>query len=209
MSFPITIVSCVLLVTLVFNIASAVACLLIRIPVTEFGMGYGRKLLQFRHRSCRFSLGALPTGGFVAFDLEALNSRSLLQRLFVVGFGSLATILSGLLILGINLGLHYFGNAFTSIISGALDPLGTGKELVQRFADLSDVSFVKSLGVFFMVASAYNLIPARVSTGGRLLAEVSRSWFPARIARVCDVVGLTAVCLLTIAWAVAIIAHFL
>lgn len=209
MSFIITFVSCILLVAFVFNLASAMALLSIRIPVTEFGLGCGPKLFQFYCRSCRFSLGALPFGGFVAFDVEALQRRSLLQRLFAAGFGSLATILAGLLILGINLGFHHLVGAFTSLISGALDPLGTGRELVDRFADLSAVSFLNALGVFFMVSSAHNLLPARIVTGGRLVAEICRSWFPASIANVCDIVTIISFYLLAISWAVAIIAHFL
>ena len=209
MSFAITIASCLLLIALVFNLASAAACVSMRIPVTEFGIGYGPKILQFHWRSCRFSLGALLCGGFIAFDQEAFDSRSLLRRLFVAGFGLLATIFCGFLILGISLGFHYFLGAFANLISGALDPLGAGRALVDRFANLSAASFVNALGVFFMVSSAHNLLPSRAVTGGRLLAEISRSWLPASIARVSNFVGMALFLLFTLAWAVAIVAHFL
>src|ERR1043165_6983383 len=57
------------------------------VPVRRMGLGWGPKLfgVQLREVDCHIHL--LPVGAYVQMDMKALQSKSLLQQLFVLGAG--------------------------------------------------------------------------------------------------------------------------
>ena len=63
------------------HLAAAFAC---RVPATELGLGWGRKLFGFRLGTVEYKLHALPIGAYVRLDMEELQRRSLVQQVFVL-----------------------------------------------------------------------------------------------------------------------------
>ena len=57
------------------------------VPVTQLGLGWGPKILQYKFDSLDCQLRLLPIGAFVRMDMRALQLRSLNQQLFVLGAG--------------------------------------------------------------------------------------------------------------------------
>jgi membrane-associated protease RseP (regulator of RpoE activity) len=57
------------------------------VPIKQAGFGWGPKLFGIRLSKVDCQLRLLPVGAYVQMDLVALQSRPLLQQLFVLGAG--------------------------------------------------------------------------------------------------------------------------
>jgi len=64
-----------------------VAARLCKIPVSQAGLGWGPKLLGVRVNEVDCNLRLLPLGAYIQMDMIVLQSRPLLQQLFVLGAG--------------------------------------------------------------------------------------------------------------------------
>ena len=87
-----------------------VAARLCKIPVTQAGLGWGPKLLGVRVNQVDCNLRLLPLGAYIRMDMIVLQSRPLLQQLFVLGAGivvnlALAALTWGTLFGALNLAL--------------------------------------------------------------------------------------------------------
>ena len=57
------------------------------VPIKQAGLGWGPKLLGVRVSKVDCQLRALPVGAYIQMDMVALQTRPLLQQLFVLGAG--------------------------------------------------------------------------------------------------------------------------
>src|SRR5918999_1773621 len=57
------------------------------VPIKQAGLGWGPKLFGVRVSTVDCQLRLLPVGAYVQMDMIALQSRPLLQQLFVLGAG--------------------------------------------------------------------------------------------------------------------------
>jgi len=57
------------------------------VPIKQVGLGWGPKLYGMRVSNVHCQLRLLPVGAYVQMDMAALQSRPLLQQLFVLGAG--------------------------------------------------------------------------------------------------------------------------
>jgi membrane-associated protease RseP (regulator of RpoE activity) len=57
------------------------------VPIKQIGLGWGPKLYGRRVSNVHCQLRLLPFGAYVQMDMAALQSRPLLQQLFVLGAG--------------------------------------------------------------------------------------------------------------------------
>jgi membrane-associated protease RseP (regulator of RpoE activity) len=76
------------------HLLAARACL---VPVTEFGLGWGRKLIGFRAGGVEYKLNLLPVGAYVRLDIEELQRRPLSQQALVLLAGVLVNLLAATL----------------------------------------------------------------------------------------------------------------
>lgn len=81
---------------------------LVKVKVDEFGIGFPPRLLSIKRGDTRYSLNAIPFGGFNKIAGEedpevpsGLAIKSIPTRLFVIGAGSLVNILLALLLFSI------------------------------------------------------------------------------------------------------------
>lgn len=58
-----------------------------RVPIKQAGLGWGPKLCGVRVSDIDCQLRALPVGAYIQMDMVALQTRPLLQQLFVLGAG--------------------------------------------------------------------------------------------------------------------------
>jgi Zn-dependent protease len=64
-----------------------VAARFCKIPVTQAGLGWGPRLFGVRVNEVDWNLRLLPLGAYIQMDMIVLQSRPLLQQLFVLGAG--------------------------------------------------------------------------------------------------------------------------
>lgn len=57
------------------------------VPVKQAGLGWGPKLFEVRLNQVDCQLRLLPVGAYVQMDMRALQTRPLVQQLFVLGAG--------------------------------------------------------------------------------------------------------------------------
>jgi len=79
------------------HLAAARAC---KVPATELGFGWGRRLLAFRAGGVEFKLHALPIGAYVRFDVRALQARPLSQQTLVLLAGVIVNLCAAVLARG-------------------------------------------------------------------------------------------------------------
>lgn len=76
------------------HLAAARLC---RVPVTELGLGWGRKLWSFQRGDLEWKLHALPVGAYVRLDMRELQRRPLDQQVFVLLAGVIVNLLAAVL----------------------------------------------------------------------------------------------------------------
>ena len=64
-----------------------VAARVCAVPIKQAGLGWGPKLFGVRVSDVDCQLRALPVGAYIQMDMVALQTRPLLQQLFVLGAG--------------------------------------------------------------------------------------------------------------------------
>ena len=92
---------------------AAYAC---RVPTSEFGFGWGPKLLGIRVRNVEFIVRALPVGAYVRLDLVQLQTRPLQQQILVLMAGIVGNIVAASLPLSSAFTLMNYLLAATNIL---------------------------------------------------------------------------------------------
>ena len=77
--------------------AAAYAC---RVTISEFGLGWGRKLFGFRIRQVDYVIRVLPVGAYVRLDLRELQERPLGQQVLVLLAGIIVNLMAAALTAG-------------------------------------------------------------------------------------------------------------
>lgn len=73
------------------HLLAARAC---NVTVTEFGLGWGRKLFGFRWRGVDCGVRLLPVGAYVRFDLNELQERPLGQQVLILLAGIVVNLVA-------------------------------------------------------------------------------------------------------------------
>lgn len=79
------------------HLAAARVC---RVPVMEFGMGWGRRLIGFSFGGVEYKLHALPIGAYVRLDMAELQRRSLSRQVLVLLAGIIVNLIAAALSAG-------------------------------------------------------------------------------------------------------------
>lgn len=88
------------------------------VPVKQAGLGWGPKVFGVRVSKVDCQLRLLPIGAYIQMDMLALQSRPLVQQLFVLGAGVGVNLTLGLLAWG-----SLFGALNLALAIGNLVPL--------------------------------------------------------------------------------------
>ena len=137
------------------HLIAARAC---RVPVSEAGFGWGPRLCGFRSGKVEYQLRALPIGAYIRMDMASLQTRPLLQQLFVLLAGvAVNFILSGIAwgtIFGwINLMLAV-GNLFPFYQQdGWKSGMVLWRSVFRRQSPLVEWSFTLSAGVLGLLVA--------------------------------------------------------
>jgi len=133
-----------------------------RVPVTQAGFGWGPKLFGFRVKKVEYQLRALPIGAYIRMDMSVLQTRPLVQQLFVL----LAGVAVNFILSGIAWGT-FFGKLNLVLAVGNLFPLyqqdgwKSGmvffRRVFNRPSPLVEWSFTLSAGVLGVIAVASSL----------------------------------------------------
>ena len=80
----ITYLVCLAAAMLIHELGHLVAARACRVPATELGLGWGRRLWGVRWGAVEYKLHALPVGAYVRLDVRELQRRPLVQQVFVL-----------------------------------------------------------------------------------------------------------------------------
>jgi membrane-associated protease RseP (regulator of RpoE activity) len=105
-----------LLALLLHETAHLVAARACHVTVSEFGLGWGRKLFGFRAWNIDFGFRLLPVGAYVRLDLDELQQRPLPQQVLILLAGIIANLLAATLTNGTRFSLMNFLLAATNIL---------------------------------------------------------------------------------------------
>jgi membrane-associated protease RseP (regulator of RpoE activity) len=95
------------------HVAAARAC---RVTITEFGLGWGRKLVSFRIRDVEYMLRLLPLGAYVRIDLDQLQRCPLTQQVLVLLAGIIVNLVAASATAGTKFSTMNFLLAATNIL---------------------------------------------------------------------------------------------
>jgi len=95
------------------HLAAARVCC---VPATEFGLGWGRKLVGFHFRGVEYKLHALPVGAYVRLDIVELQRRPLSRQILVLLAGIIINLVAAALTLGTPFGTVNLLLAATNIL---------------------------------------------------------------------------------------------
>jgi membrane-associated protease RseP (regulator of RpoE activity) len=88
---------CLIAALFIHELGHLVAARACCVPVTEFGLGWGRKLIGFRAGEVEYQLRALPVGAYVRLDMEELQRRPLSQQSLVLLAGVIVNLLAAVM----------------------------------------------------------------------------------------------------------------
>jgi membrane-associated protease RseP (regulator of RpoE activity) len=89
-----------LIALLIHELGHLTAARLCRVPVTEFGLGWGRKLYGFQFGGVEYKLHALPVGAYVRLDMVELQRRPLSRQVLVLLAGIIVNLVAAALAAG-------------------------------------------------------------------------------------------------------------
>lgn len=95
------------------HFAAARAC---NVTISEFGLGWGRRLLGFRLNGVDYLIRILPVGAYVRLDLNELQRRPLSQQVLVLLAGIVANLVAATLTGGTRFSVMNFLLAATNIL---------------------------------------------------------------------------------------------
>jgi membrane-associated protease RseP (regulator of RpoE activity) len=102
----------------VHELGHYVAARLCGVPIRQLGIGWGPKLYGVRLGPVDCHVRLLPVGAYVQMDMQALQTRPLMQQLFVLGAGIAVNLVLCLLTWG-----SLFGAFNLALAIGNLIPL--------------------------------------------------------------------------------------
>ncbi|MBD0372674.1 MAG: site-2 protease family protein [Pyrinomonadaceae bacterium] len=87
-------VLCLVAALIIHELGHLMAARACCVPVTEFGLGWGRKIFRFHAGGIEYRLHALPVGAYVRLDVEELQRRPLSQQALVLLAGVIVNLLA-------------------------------------------------------------------------------------------------------------------
>lgn len=92
-----TYVTCFAVAMLIHELGHLAAARFCRVPATELGMGWGRRLCGFRLGGVEYKLHALPIGAYVRIDMAQLQRRPLSQQVTVLLAGIMVNLVAAVI----------------------------------------------------------------------------------------------------------------
>lgn len=89
-----------LIALLIHELGHLTAARLCRVPVMEFGLGWGRKLFGFHLGGVEYKLHALPVGAYVRMNMVELQRRPLSRQVLVLLAGIIVNLVAAALAAG-------------------------------------------------------------------------------------------------------------
>jgi membrane-associated protease RseP (regulator of RpoE activity) len=101
---------------LLHEIGHFVAARACSVTISEFGLGWGRKLLGFHVNGVEYVIRLLPMGAYVRLDLGELRRRPLSQQVLVLLAGIIVNLVAATLTSGTRFGLMNYLLAATNLL---------------------------------------------------------------------------------------------
>lgn len=186
-----------------------VACRALRVPVSEFSVGFGHKLISKKAFGTEWNLRLIPLGGYILPNAEVHDNVAPWKKAVIAVAGPVANLLPFALILtyiaGVLPTIRMFGmmywqtvKAFMSLFliplnmfglfmpdgkaGTVIGPVGIGQSAIQSTAQTGMLSTGISLFIMISIGLAMaNLLPIVPLDGGRIvLAGVEKAFGKAK-----------------------------
>ncbi len=187
-----------------------IACLLTGIKINKIQFFYGREIVKLNCKVSTISIGWLPTGGSVSYDIEQFQKENLLIRLFILLCGPLFLLISAAIFLKYDLALTYFFRGFFQLVDGSLSPIQKGSYLVSKFFNLLDnQNYIIAYGIFATKIATVNLFPLPPLNGGNIVLEIFSPLLDLKKRMFFSNIGFVFIFIFFVLWLVAIIYSFI
>lgn len=107
---------CLAVAMLIHELGHLLAAFACRVPATELGMGWGRRLCGFRLGRVEYKLHALPVGAYVRLDMGELQRRPLAQQVSVLMAGIAVNLVAAAVASGTKFGTMNLLLAATNLL---------------------------------------------------------------------------------------------
>lgn len=107
---------CFLVGLLIHELGHLTAARMCQVPVTEFGLGWGRRLFGFHFGGVEYKLHALPVGAYVRLDMLELQRRSLSRQVLILLAGIIVNLVAAALSAGTPFGTMNLLLAATNLL---------------------------------------------------------------------------------------------
>lgn len=140
-----------------------IAARLCNVPITEAGLGWGRRLLGMRVRGLDLKLRLLPIGAYIKLDMVTLQKRALEQQLFVLLAGITVNLILGVLGSGTFFGTFNFALAFANLLpiyqqDGWKAGMVISRRIFNRPVPIVEWTFTIAAGLIALVLAALVLL---------------------------------------------------
>ena len=92
-----TYILCLVVALIIHELGHLVAARACSVPVSEFGLGWGRQIFGFERGGVEYKLHALPVGAYVRLNMEELQRRPLSQQALVLLAGVIVNLLAAVM----------------------------------------------------------------------------------------------------------------
>ncbi|MDR3504357.1 MAG: site-2 protease family protein [Legionella sp.] len=186
-----------------------IAFLLMGIKVNEIKLFMGKTILKINWKIATVSIGWLPTGGNVSYDVEQFQRKNLFTRLFIDISGPLFVMISAVVFIKFSLASTNFFNGFNQIIAGALSPFHNGSNLVSNYITLLDrQNYIVAYGILATKITSFNMLPIPSLNGGHILFDIFSPIINEKVKLILMNIGFVFLLLFSISWSIAVIYSF-
>ncbi|MEZ0274613.1 MAG: site-2 protease family protein [Roseimicrobium sp.] len=141
-------------------------------PISQVQFLYGPCLRLLQISGTKFTLGIIPYGSSVLYDIVQFRQQPLLWRCAVVLSGPGLLILFALSTLGAEAAWSHFLSGFQELLTGPLHPLTTAQHLIAELHHIFDQSLLQMAGVIAAKIAAFSLIPGLGPAFVQILREI-------------------------------------
>lgn len=196
-----------LVIATIFHLfGHTIACLLSGIRINKIQFFYGNEILKLNWKITTVSVGWLPTGGSVSYDIGQFRKANLFTRLFVILLGPLFVLISAAIFIKYDLALTNFLDGFPQIVAGSLSPFQKGHHLVSNyFRLLSNSNYSIAYSILASKIASFNLLPIPSLNGGNVLLEILSPFLNEKHKMIFANSGFVFGLLLSIEWLIIII----
>lgn len=130
-----------------------------RVPLTAIKVFYGPTLITWSFQGTPLSIGCLPLGACISYNVPCFIRRPLPMRLAIILSGPAFLFLIAIALLGFSSSVHHFLAGPGQLLSGTLHPATTARNHIAHLFTAYSTNFLTFAGIIAAKFTTYSLLP--------------------------------------------------